>query len=55
MVDAIKNAVAEPGFKEYMAKNFQPDAFMGPEEFSAMARADFELMGKLMQKVEQKK
>jgi tripartite-type tricarboxylate transporter receptor subunit TctC len=55
LVGAIKNAVAEPGFKEYMAKNNLADAYMGPEEFSAMARADFELMGKLMQKVEHKK
>ena len=55
LADAIKSAVAEPGFKEYMAKNNMPDAYMGPEEFSAMARADFDLMGKLMQKVEHKK
>jgi putative tricarboxylic transport membrane protein len=54
LVDAIKKAVAEPGFKEYMAKNNQTDAFMGPEEFTAMVRAEYDLMGKLMQKVEHK-
>jgi putative tricarboxylic transport membrane protein len=51
LVDAIKKALAEPGFKDYMAKNFQADAFMGPEEFAAIVRADHEYMGKLMQKV----
>ena len=55
LVDAIKKAVSEPGFKDYMAKNHQSDAFMGPEEFTAMVRAEFDLMGKLMQRVEQKK
>ncbi len=55
LVDAIQKAASEPGFKEYMAKNHQAEAFMGPEEFTAMVRAEYELMGKLMQKVEKKK
>lgn len=55
LVNAIKKAVAEPGFKSYMAKNYQDDAFMGPEEFTAAVRADYEYMGKLMQRVEKKK
>ena len=54
LVDAIKKAVAEPAFKEYSAKNFQQDAFMGPDEFAATVRADYEYMGKLMQKVMKK-
>ena len=36
-------------------KNFIVDAFLGPEEFTSLIRADFELMGRLMQKVEKKK
>jgi tripartite-type tricarboxylate transporter receptor subunit TctC len=55
LADAIRKAVAEPGFKEFMTKNFQPEGFLGPEEFTALARADFELMGRLMQKLETKK
>ena len=55
LADAIKKAVSEPGFKDYMAKNHQADAYMGPGEFPAMVRAEYDLMGKLMQKVEQKK
>ena len=51
LVDAIKKAMAEPGFKDYLAKNFQVAEFMGPEEFTAAVRTDFEYMGKLMQKV----
>jgi tripartite-type tricarboxylate transporter receptor subunit TctC len=51
LADAIRKAVAEPGFKEFMAKNFQPEGFLGPEEFTALARTDFELMGRLMQKL----
>ncbi len=49
LADAIKRAVAEPGFKEFMAKNRQPDGYLGPEEFSRVAREDFELMGRLLQ------
>jgi putative tricarboxylic transport membrane protein len=51
LADAIGKAVTEPGFKEFMKKNFQPEGFLGPEEFTAMARADFELMGRLMQRL----
>ena len=51
LVDAIRKAVAEPGFKEFMKKNSQPEGFLGPEEFSALARADFDLMGQLLQKL----
>lgn len=51
IVDAIKKAVAEPGFKDYMVKNGQQDAFMGPEEFTKVVRADYDNMGKLMQKL----
>lgn len=54
LAGAIKKAVAEPGFKAYMAKNFMDDAFMGPDEFAATVRADYEYMGKLMQKVVKK-
>ncbi|MCL5039704.1 MAG: tripartite tricarboxylate transporter substrate binding protein [Firmicutes bacterium] len=54
LVDAIKKAVVEPGFKEYMAKNYQPDGFMGPEAFATMARQDYELIGKLLQRIEKK-
>ncbi|QGP94026.1 Tripartite tricarboxylate transporter family receptor [Neomoorella glycerini] len=54
IVDAIKKAVAEPGFKEYMAKNKQPDGFMGPDDFAAYARKDYELIGQLLQKVKEK-
>jgi tripartite-type tricarboxylate transporter receptor subunit TctC len=55
LVDAIRKAVAEPGFKEFMRKNFQPEGFLGPEEFSALARADFNMMGQLLQKLSGKK
>jgi putative tricarboxylic transport membrane protein len=51
LADAIRKATAEPGFKEFMRKNFQPEGFLGPDEFTAMARADFELMGRLVQKL----
>jgi len=51
LADAIGKAVAEPGFKEFMKKNSQPEGFLGPEEFTAMAREDFELMGRLMQRL----
>jgi putative tricarboxylic transport membrane protein len=55
LVDAIRKSVAEPAFKEYMRKNYQPDGFLGPEEFTAMAREDFNLMGRLLQKLGEKK
>ena len=55
LVDAIRKAVAEPAFKEYMKKNFQPDGFLGPEEFTTLAREDFNLMGGLLQKLGEKK
>jgi tripartite-type tricarboxylate transporter receptor subunit TctC len=55
LVDAIHKATREPAFKEFMAKNYQPDGYMGPEEFNAFARADFELMGRLTQKLGAKK
>jgi tripartite-type tricarboxylate transporter receptor subunit TctC len=51
LVNAIKKAVAEPGFKDYMAKNSQQDAFMGPEEFTKVVLADHDYMGKLMRKL----
>lgn len=54
LVDTIKKAMAEPGFKEYLAKNSQFAEFMGPEEFTAAVRADYEYMGKLLQKVVKK-
>jgi tripartite-type tricarboxylate transporter receptor subunit TctC len=54
LVSAIKKAVAEPGFKDYMAKNFMQDAFMDSDEFTATVRADYEYMGKMMQKVVKK-
>ena len=55
LVEAIHKATREPAFKEFMAKNHQPDGYMGPEEFNAFARADFELMGRLTQKLGAKK
>jgi tripartite-type tricarboxylate transporter receptor subunit TctC len=55
LVDAIRKTVAEPAFKEYMKKNFQPDGFLGPEEFTTLAREDFSLMGGLLQKLGEKK
>jgi putative tricarboxylic transport membrane protein len=55
LADAIRKAVAEPGFKEFMKKNFQPEGFLGPEEFTALARADFDLMGRLLQRLGGKK
>ena len=55
LVDAIRKAVAEPGFKDFMAKNFQPEGFLGPEDFTALARADFDLMGRLLQKLSKTK
>lgn len=51
LAEAIRKAVAEPGFKEFMAKNYQPEGYLGPEEFTALARSDFELMGRLLQKL----
>lgn len=54
LVDTIRKSMAEPGFKEYLAKNSQFAEFMGPEEFTAAVRADYEYMGKLMQKVVKK-
>jgi len=55
LVEAIHKATREPAFKEFMAKNYQPDGYMGPDEFNAFARADFELMGRLTQKLGAKK
>ena len=55
LVEAIHRATREPAFKEFMAKNYQPDGYMGPDEFNAFARADFELMGRLTQKLGAKK
>lgn len=54
LVDTIKKAMAEPGFKDYLAKNSQFAEFMGPEEFTAAVRADYEYMGKLLHKVVKK-
>jgi putative tricarboxylic transport membrane protein len=54
LVDAIKKAMAEPGFKDYLAKNSQFAEFMGPEEFTAAVRADYQYMGKLLEKVVKK-
>jgi putative tricarboxylic transport membrane protein len=55
LADAIRKSVAEPAFKEYMKKNFQPDGFLGPEEFTTLAREDFKLMGGLLQKLGERK
>jgi putative tricarboxylic transport membrane protein len=55
LVDAIRKAVGEPGFKEFMVKNFQPEGFLGPEDFTTLARADFDLMGQLLQKLSKTK
>ena len=54
LVDTIKKAMDEPGFKDYLAKNSQVAEFMGPEEFTAAVRADYQYMGKLMEKVVKK-
>jgi hypothetical protein len=55
LADAIHKATREPAFKDFMAKNHQPDGYLGPDEFNAFARADFELMGRLTQKLGAKK
>ena len=54
LVEAIRKAMEEPGFKDYLAKNSQFAEFMGPEEFTAAVRADYEYMGKLLQRVVKK-
>ena len=54
LVDTIKKAMEEPGFQYYLAKNSQVAEFMGPEEFTAAVRADYDYMGKLLQKVVKK-
>ncbi len=54
LVEAIRKAMEEPGFKDYLAKNSQFAEFMGPAEFTAAVRADYEYMGKLLQKVVKK-
>jgi putative tricarboxylic transport membrane protein len=55
LAEAIHRATREPAFKEFMAKNHQPDGYLGPEEFNKLAREDFEMMGRLMQKLGAKK
>ena len=52
IIDAIKKGVQEPGFKEFMTKTHQADGSMGPEEFTAYARRDFDLVGKLMKMIQ---
>ncbi len=54
LVDTIKKSMEEPGFKDYLEKNSQFAEFMGPEEFTAVVRADYAYMGKLLQKVMKK-
>jgi tripartite-type tricarboxylate transporter receptor subunit TctC len=55
LADAIHKATREPAFKEFMAKNHQPDGYLGPDDFNKLAREDFEQMGQLMQKLGGKK
>lgn len=50
LVDAIKTAIADPGFKAYMTTNKQPDGYMGPEDFTKYAKADFDQVGTLLAK-----
>jgi len=54
LVDTIRNAMDEPGFRDYLAKNSQVAEFMGPEPFTAAVRADYQYMGKLLEKVMKK-
>ncbi|MHB8773292.1 MAG: Bug family tripartite tricarboxylate transporter substrate binding protein [Syntrophales bacterium] len=54
LVETIRKAMEEPGFKEYLAKNSQVAEFMGPEGFTAAVRKDYEYMGKLLQRVVKK-
>jgi tripartite-type tricarboxylate transporter receptor subunit TctC len=50
IVDALTKATKEPAFKEYMAKNKQPDGYMGPENFTTLAKKDFDQVGELFAK-----
>lgn len=50
IVDAITKATKEPEFKDYMAKNKQPDGYMGPDDYSKYAKADFDQVGQLLAK-----
>jgi len=51
IIEAIKKGVQDPGFKAFMAKTHQPDGSLGPEEFLAYAKKDFDLVGKLMKMI----
>jgi putative tricarboxylic transport membrane protein len=50
IVDALTKATKEPTFKEYMAKNKQPDGYMGPDDFAKLAKKDFDQVGQLSSK-----
>jgi tripartite-type tricarboxylate transporter receptor subunit TctC len=52
IVEAIQKATQEPGFKAFMAGLNQIDGSMGPKEFSAFARANFDEVGKLLKMLE---
>lgn len=48
LVDAIKKATQDKGFKDYMAKNNMEDAFIAADEFQALAKKDYEAIGKAL-------
>ncbi|MHB1653452.1 MAG: Bug family tripartite tricarboxylate transporter substrate binding protein [Desulfitobacteriaceae bacterium] len=50
LVDAIQKATNDPGFKDYMTKNKQPNGWMGPEDFANYAKKDFDNIGVLLPK-----
>lgn len=52
LVAAIQKATEDPGFQNYMAQNKMENAYMGPEEFTTYAKKDFELIGKLLGKMD---
>lgn len=51
IVEAVKKGVQDPGFKAFMAKAHQADGSMAPEVFTAYAKKNFALVGKLMQMI----
>ncbi|MBP1154982.1 MULTISPECIES: tripartite tricarboxylate transporter substrate binding protein [unclassified Paenibacillus] len=50
LVDALTKATQEPEFKLYMERNFQPDGYLGPEDFARLAKQDFDNIGELVKK-----
>lgn len=50
LVEAIQKATTDPGFKDYMTKNQEPNGWMSPEDFANYAMTDYQNMGKLLAK-----